>query len=174
MRHWWSFQSIFMHSRISSQIAFVLAYLVAIFQALSHVPLFATPSTAARQTFLFFTISLSLFKLMYIESGMLSNQLILCFPLSCCLHSFSTLGSFPMSWLFPSSDQSIWASASASVLPMNIQGWFPLGLTGLISLQSKGLSSIFSNTTIQKHQFFGTQLSLWSSSHIHTWLLEKP
>ena len=70
--------------------------------------------------------------------------------------------------------QSIGSSASTSVLPMNIQGWFPLGWTGWISLQSKGLSRVFSNTTVQKHQFFSTQLSLWSNSHIHTWLLEKP
>ena len=84
------------------------------------------------------------------------------------------LGSFPISWLFTSSGQSIGASASASVLPMNIQDWFPLGLTGLISLQCKWLSRIFSNTTVQKHQFFGTQPSLWSNSHIRTWLLEKP
>ena len=67
-----------------------------------------------------------------------------------------------------------WVLASASVLPMNIQDWFPLGLTDWISLLSKGLSKVFSNTTLQKHQFFGTQLSLWSNSHIHTWLLEKP
>ena len=73
-----------------------------------------------------------------------------------------------------SGGQSTGASASGSVLPMNIQDWFPLGLTGLISLQSKGLSRVFSNTTVQKYQFFGTQLSLWSNSHIHTWLLEKP
>ena len=66
------------------------------------------------------------------------------------------------------------ASASASVLPMDIQGWFPLGLTGLISLQSKRLSRVFSNTTVQKHKFLGAQLSLWSNSHINTWLLEKP
>ena len=78
-----------------------------------------------------------------------------------------------MSQLFTSGDQSIGASASASVLPMDIQGLFPLGLTGLISLQSKGLSRVFSSTTVQKHQFFGTQLSLWSNSHIHTCLLEK-
>ena len=76
-----------------------------------------------------------------------------------------------MSQFFTSSGQNI--RTSASVFPMNIQGWFPLGLTGLISLQSKGLSRIFSNTIVQKHQFFTTQLSLWSSSHIHTWLLEK-
>ena len=73
-----------------------------------------------------------------------------------------------------SGGQSIGVSASASVLPMNIQGWFPLGWTGWISLQSKGLSRVFSNTTVQKHQFFGAQLSLYSNSHIHTWLLEKP
>ena len=77
-----------------------------------------------------------------------------------------------MSQLF-TSGQSTGASASASVLPMNTQGWFSLGLTGLISLQSKGLSRLFSNTTVQKHQFFGAQPSLWSMSHIHTWLLEK-
>ena len=77
-----------------------------------------------------------------------------------------------MSWLFTSDGQSIGASASASVLPMNIQGWFPFGLTGWI-LQSKGLSRVFSNTTVQKHQFFGAQPSLWSNSHIHIWLLEK-
>ena len=74
---------------------------------------------------------------------------------------------------FASGSQSIGVSASASVLPMNIQDWFSLGLTGLISLQFKGLSRVFSNTGVQKHQFFGTQLSLWSNSHIHTWLLEK-
>ena len=70
--------------------------------------------------------------------------------------------------------QSIGVSASASVLPMNIQDWFPLGWTGLISFQSKGLSRVFSNTTVQKHQFFNAQLSLWSNSHVHIWLLEKP
>ena len=95
-------------------------------------------------------------------------------PFSACLQSFPSLGSFPMSWLFKSDDQSIGASASATVLPMNIQGWFPLGLTGLVYLLSKGLSKVFSSTTIWRHQFFGTQPSLWSNSHIHTWLLEKP
>ena len=77
-------------------------------------------------------------------------------------------GSFPMSQLFASGGQRIEASASASVLPMNIQDWFPLGLTGLISQQSKGLSRVFSNTTVHKHQFFGTQPSLWFNFHIHT------
>ena len=93
---------------------------------------------------------------------------------SSCLQSFPALGSFPRSQFFISDGQSIGASASASVLPMNIQNWFPLGWTSLLFLQSKGLSSVFSITTVQKHQFFGAQLSLWSNSHIHTWLLEKP
>ena len=81
-------------------------------------------------------------------------------PFFSCLQSFPMSGSFPMSQFFPSGDQSIGVSTSASVLPMNIQDWFPLGLTGLISLQSNGLSGVFSNTTVQKHQFFGAQLSL--------------
>ena len=95
-------------------------------------------------------------------------------PSSSCLQSFPASKSFPISRLFTSGSQSIRTSASASVLPMNIQGWFPLGLTGLISFQSKGLSEVFSNTTVQKHQFFGAQSTLWSKSHVHVWLLEKP
>ena len=94
-------------------------------------------------------------------------------PFSSCLQSFPASGSFPMSWLFTSGGQSIGASASASVLPMNIQGWFPLRLTGLIALQFKGFSGVFSNATVWKHQLFGTQPSLWPNSHFHTWLLEK-
>ena len=90
-----------------------------------------------------------------------------------CLQSFPASGSFIMNWLFGSGDQSIGASASASVLPMNIQYLFPLGWTCLISLQSKGLLIVFFNTTLQKHQFFGSQPSLWSNSHIHIWLLKK-
>ena len=95
-------------------------------------------------------------------------------PFSSCLQSFPSSGSFPMIQLFTSGGQSIGASASASVLPVNIQDWFLLGLTGLISLQSKGLSKVFANNTVKKHQFFSTQLSLWCNSHIHAWLLEKP
>ena len=95
-------------------------------------------------------------------------------PFSSCPQSFPESGSFPMNQLFTWSGQSIRASASTSVLPMNIQDWFPLGLTGLISLKSKAFSRVFSNTTVQKHQFFSSQPSLWSNSHIHTWLLEKP
>ena len=118
----------------------------------------ATPWTAARQASLFITNSRSLLKLMSIESLMPSNHLILCHPFSSCLPSFPASGSFQMSQLFPSGGQSIGVSASASVLLMNIQDWFPLGWTGWISLQYKGLSRVF-NTTVQKHQFFGTQLS---------------
>ena len=90
-----------------------------------------------------------------------------------CWETFPT-GSFPMSWLFKSSDLSIGTSASVSVLSMNFQGWFPLGLTSLISLLSKRLSRVFSSTTVWQHLFFGAQPSLWSNSHIHTWLLGKP
>ena len=95
-------------------------------------------------------------------------------PFTSCLQSFPASGSFQMSQIFTSGGQNIGASALGSVFPMNIQDWFPLGLIGLISLQSKGLSRVFSNITVQKHQFFSAQLSLWSNYHIHTWLLEKP
>ena len=93
---------------------------------------------------------------------------------SFCLQSFPTSGSFPISRVFISGSQSIGTSALASVFAMSIQCWLPLGLTVLISLQSKGLFRVFSSTTICKHQFFSTQPSLWSNSHVHTWLLEKP
>ena len=107
----------------------------------------------------------------------------LCDPVNCsrsfllvpsilCLLPFRVVSN-ELAWLFQSGGQSIGASYSASVLPMNIQGWFPLGLTVLISLQSKGLSRVFSSTIVKKHQFFSAQPSLWSNSHIHTWLLEK-
>ena len=95
-------------------------------------------------------------------------------PFSSCLQSFPSSGSFQISQFFASGGQSTGVSASISVLLMNIQDWFPLGWTGWFSLQSKGLSRVFSNTTVQKHQFFSTQISLQSNSHIHTWLLEKP
>ena len=107
---------------------------------------------------------------MSIESVMTSNHLSSVVPFSSCLQSFPDLGSFPVSQFFTSSGQIIGASASASVLPMNIQDWLSLLLTGWISLQSKGLSWDFSNTTVQKHQLSGTQLSLWSNSHTHTWM----
>ena len=123
------------------------------------VQLFATPWIAAHQASLFITNSWSSPKLMCIESVMPSSHLILCRPFSSCPQSLPASGSFPMSQLFAWGGQSIGVSASASVLPMNTQAWSPLGWTGWISLQSKGLSRVFSNTTVQKHQFFGTQLS---------------
>ena len=91
-------------------------------------------------------------------------------PFFSCLQSVPALGSFPINQLFASGGQSIRALASSSILPINIQGWLPLGLTDLISLLSKGPSEVFSSTTVQKHQFFSTQPSLRSNSHIHTWL----
>ena len=94
-------------------------------------------------------------------------------PFTSCPHSFPAWGSYPMSQLFALGGQSIGASASASVLPINIQGWFPLGLTSLISLLFKGLSRVFSNTTVWKHWFFSAKPSLWSNSHIRTWPLEN-
>ena len=133
-----------------------------------------TPWTAAHQASLSFTNSQSMLKLMSIESVTPSNHLILCRPLLLLPSILPSTRVFSMSQLFTLGSQSIGASASASVLPMNIQGWFPLGLTGLISLQSKGLSRVFSNTTAQKHQFFGIHPSLWSNSYIHTSPLEKP
>ena len=137
-------------------------------QSCSHVRLFATPWTTAYQASLSFAISQSLLKLIFIESVMPFNHVV---PFSSCLQCFWASGSFLMSQLFTSGGQSI--AASTSVLPMNIQGWFPLGLTGLISLLSKELSRVFSNATVQNHQFFSAQLSLRSNSRIHTWLLEK-
>ena len=136
-------------------------------QLLSCIWLFATPWTAAGQASLSIVDYWSLLKLMSIESVMPSNHLILCCPLLLLPSIFSASESFP-------GGQSIGVSTLASVLPMYIQDWFPLQWTGWISLQSKGHSRVFSNTTVQKHQFFGAQLSLYSKSHIHTWLLEKP
>jgi len=116
----------------------------------------------------------SLLKLMSIDSVMSSNHLILCHPLRLPPSIFPNIRFFPMSQFFASGGQSIRVSASASVLSMNIQDWFPLGWTDWISLLSNGLSRVFSYTTVQKHQFFSAQLSLQFNSHIHTWLLEKP
>ena len=140
--------------------------------SLSRVQLFATPWTAASQASLSVTNFWSLLKLMSIESKMpaISSSVI---PFSSCPQSLPASGSFPVSQFFASGGQNIGVSASASVLPMNIQDWFPLGLTGWIFLQSKGLSRVFSKTKVQKYHFFGIQLSLWSNSHIQTRLLEK-
>ena len=137
-------------------------------ESLRRVQHFVTLWTAARQASLTITNSWSLLKLTSIESVMPSNHLILCRPLLpsvfLSIRVFSNESVLDIRW------PKYWASASASVFPMNIQDWFPLGLTGLISLQSKGLSRIFSSTTVQKHQFFSTQFYLWANSRIHTQL----
>ena len=127
-------------------------------QSLSSVQLFAIPWTAAWQASLPITNSWSLLKLMSIELVILSITSSSVFPFSSCLQSFPESGSFPRSQFFASGGQS--AGASAPILPMNIQELFPLGWTGWISLQFRGLSRVFSNTTVQKHQFFCAQLSL--------------
>ena len=133
-------------------------------QLLGRVRLFATPWTAGHQAFLSITNSWSLLKLMPIELVMPSNHLILCCPLLPPL-IFHSIRVFQMSQFFASGGQSIGVSASTSVLPMSIQDWFPLGWTGWISLQSKGLSRVFSNTTVQKHQF--SQIKSVNSIQFH-------
>ena len=134
-------------------------------QLWSPVLFFMTPGTAARQAPLSSSVSQSLLRLMSFEWW-------------CCLTTSSSAAAFsfsrqpfPMSQVFASGGQNV--GVSSSVLPMTIQGWFPLGWTGWISLQSKGLSRVFSNTTVQKPQFFGAQPSLWSNSYNRTWLLGK-
>ena len=143
-------------------------------QPLSRVQHFATPWIAACQASLSIISSWSLLKLMSIESVMhpaVSSSVI---PFSSCPHSLPASGPFPMTQLFTWGGQSTGVSALASVLSKNTQDWSPLEWAGWISYQSKGLSRVFSNTTVQKHQFFGAQLSSQSNSHIHTWLQEKP
>ena len=142
--------------------------------SLSCVRLFVTLWTTVCQASLSITKSQNLLQLMSIELVMPSNHPILCRPLlllpsiSPSITIFSSDSVLHIRW------PKIGASASVSVLTMNIQDWFPLGWTGWISLHSKELSRVFSNTTVQKYQFFSTQLSLYSNSHIHRWLLEKP
>ena len=141
-------------------------------QSLSRIWLFATPWTAVYEASLSSTVSWTLFRFMSIELAMTSNHLILCHPL------LLPPSIFPSIRIFSNESDVLhirWAStrdsASASVLPMNLWGWFPLGLAGLISLLSKGPSRVFSRTTVQKHQFFSAQPSLWSISHICRLLL---
>ena len=136
-------------------------------QLLSRVQLFATPWTAARQDSLSITNSRSLLELMFIESMMHLTIKSSAVHFSSCLQSFPASGYFLMSQFFTTGRQSFGVSASSSILPMNIQDLFSLGWSGWISLQSKGLSRVFSNTIFQKHQFFSTQPSLWSNSHTH-------
>ena len=143
-------------------------------QLLSHVQLFVTPWTAARQASLSFTISWRLFNSCPLSWWCYLSTFSSVVPFSSCPQPLPASESFPMSQLFTGGGQSTGVSAWTSVLPMYTQDWSPLGWTGWISLLSKGLSRVFSNTTVQKHQFFSAQLSLQSTSHIHTWLLEKP
>ena len=140
-------------------------------QSLSHVRLFATPWIAARQAPLSITNSRSSLRLTSIESVMPSSHLILCRPVLLLPPIPPSIGVFSNE---STVHKSIGVSAVASFLPKNTQDWSPLEWTGWISLQSKGLLRVFSNTTVQTHQFFGAQPSSQSNSHIHTWPLEKP
>ena len=146
---------------------------ISLVQSLIFVWLFATPWTAACQASLFITNSWSLLKLMSIELVMLSNHLILCYPLLLLPSIFPASGSFQMNQFLASGGQSIGVSASAWVLPMNILDWFLLGLTVLLPCCPRD-SQVSYNTTVQKHQLFGAKCSLWSNAHIPTWLLKKP
>ena len=150
----------------------VQLHTTAVVWLLSHVWVFLTPWAAAHQASLSFTISWSLLKLVSIASVMLSNHLILCCPLLHLPSIFPNISVFSKELAL----QIRWPSieASASAFPMNIQGWFTLGLTGLIYLLFKWLSRVFSSTTFLRHQFFGAQASLQSNSHFCTWPLEKP
>ena len=158
-----SFTSIIVKSRWFSSV-----------QLLSGVRLFATPWITTRQDSLPSPTPGSLLKLMSIELVMPSSHPIFCHPLLLLPPVPPSIRSFPVSQLFTWGGQSIGVSASVSVFQMNTQDWSPLGWTGWISLQSKGLSRVFSNTTVQKYQFFSAQISSQPNSHIHRWPLEKP
>ena len=143
-------------------------------QSLSRVRLFVTPWIAAHQASLSISNSRSSLRLTSIESVMPSSHLILCRPFSSCPQSLPASESFPMSQLFAWGGQSTGVSVLASFLPKKSQGCSPSEWTAWIFLQSKGLSKAFSNSTVQKHQFFSAQLSSQSNSHIHMWPMEKP
>ena len=143
-------------------------------QSPSHVQLLETPWTTAHQASLSLTISWSLPKYIFIALVMMSRHLILWHLFTFCPQSFPASGTFPMSCLFMSDDLNTEASPLASVLAVNIQGWSPLRWAGLISLLSRGLSGVFSNTTVQRYQFFGILSYLQSSYHNYTWPLGKP
>ena len=143
-------------------------------QSLSCVWLFVTPWTAARQASLSISNPPSLLKFMPIELLMPFNHLFLLCPLLLLSSIFPSIRVFSNESVLCIRGPKYWSFRFSSVLPVNSQDWFPLGLTGLITLLSKGLSRVFSNTTVQKHQFFSAQLSLWSNSYLHTWQLEKP
>ena len=145
-------------------------------QSLSCFRLIVTSWTAAHQGPPSSTVSRNFLKFMsiWVCDAILINISSSAIPFSFCLQSFPALGSFPISWLFASGGQSIRASTSASVFWINIQGWFHEDWVVWSPCSPRDSSRVFSSTTIQKHQFFGTQPSLWSNSHICTWLLEKP
>ena len=147
--------------------------LLVVIQSLRHVQFSGIPWTAVHQASLPFTISQRFLRLVHWFINANQSFRLLSSPSTPAL-SFPAPGYFPVSHLFVSGGQSIGTSASAPVLPMDIQGWFPLGLTGWISLQAKGLSRVFSSTTVWKHQFFGAQPSLRSNSYILIGLLKKP
>ena len=151
-----------------------MQYVFSSVQSLSRVRLFATPWITACQASLSITNSRSYWNPCPLSQWCYPTISSSVVPFSSCPQSFPASGSFHMIEFFTSGGQSTGVSASASVLPMNTQDWSPLGWTSWISLQSKGLSRVFSKTTVQKHQFLGTQLSSQSNSHIHTWPLEKP
>ena len=146
--------------------------MIVIVQSLNHVWFFATPCTEACQASMSFTISQSPLKLMSIELVMPSNHLIICRLLLLPPSIFPSIRVFSKGSVLCIRWPKYW-SFSFSISPSNEYSGFPLRLTGLISLQSKGISRVFSKITVQKHQFFGAQPSLWSNSHIHIWLLEK-
>ena len=151
---------------------FIRWFPIVVVQSLSCVLLFMIPWFAACQASLSFIVSRSLLKLMSIESLMLSNRLILCHPLLLLPSIIPSIRVFCNELVL----RIRWPkySDSSSICPMNIRAWFSIGLTGLLSLLSKGLSRVFSSTTIWNHQFFGAQPSLWTNFHICTWLPKKP
>ena len=151
----------------------LVSYVIVV-QSPSHVQLFATTMTTACQGALSFTMSRSLPKLMFITSVMPSSHLILSWPFHFLPSIFSSIRDFSNESSICSYQMTKNTEASASVLPVNIQGWSPLRLTGLISLLSKRLSGVFSSTTVGRHQFFGSLPSLWSSSQNGTWPLWRP
>ena len=159
---------------VSSQLINKVSVQFSSVHSLSRVRLFETPWITARQASLFITNSWSSLRLTSTKSEMPSSHLILCRPLLLLPPIPPSIRVFPLSQLFSWRGQSTGVSALASFLPKKSQGWSPLEWTGWISLESKGLSRVFSNTTVQKHQFFSAQPSSQSNSHIHTWPQEKP
>ena len=173
---WPSIYRLFSPLHYNSELLLVPSPLVpvAVVQSPSRVWFYAAPGTTAHQASLSFTISWCLLNSRSWSQWCYPTISSSVIPFSSRLQPFTASGYFLMSQLFESSGQSTGASAQASVFPMNVQNWFCLGLTAWIPLQSKGLSWVFSNTTVEKHQFFGAQSSFLSNSHIHTWLLVKP